>query len=96
VLYCTYSVVIAIIWEHFLELVTVENTGISVPEIQLLPILAAILLFPVVGRYRNHLGNFFELDVVGKLQFVSTVTTILILDLIWPRNFASLKKSTRV
>ena len=44
--------------------------------------LAAILLFPVVGRRRNHLGTLFELAMVGKLQFVSTVTTILIPDLI--------------
>ena len=44
--------------------------------------LAAILLFPVVGRRRNHLGTLFELAMVGKLQFVSAVTTILIRDLI--------------
>jgi len=43
---------------------------------------AAILLFLVVGRCRNHVGTLSELAVVGKLHFVSTVTTILILDLI--------------
>jgi len=40
------------------------------------------LLFPVIGRRRNHLGTLFELAMVGKLQFVSAVTTILIRDLI--------------
>jgi len=43
--------------------------------------LVTILLFLVVGRRRNHLGTLFELAMVVKLHFVSTVTTILILDL---------------
>jgi len=33
------------------------------------------------GRCRSHLGTLFDLDVVGKLHFVSTVKTIFILDL---------------
>jgi len=40
------------------------------------------LLFPVVGRRRDHLGKLFELAVVGTLHFLSTFTRILILDLI--------------
>jgi len=50
--------------DTFLELVTVENPNIAVgiltlsiavPDIQVFPVLAAILLFPVFGRWRNHL-----------------------------------------
>ena len=37
------------------------------------------MLFPAVDCCRNHLGTLFELAVVGKLHFVSTVTTILFL-----------------
>jgi len=50
--------------DTFFELVTVENPNITVviltlsiavPEIQVFPVWAAILLFPVVVRWRNHL-----------------------------------------
>ena len=46
--YCNtvpYSVVVVIIWEHFLELVIVEilTLSIAVPEIEVLPVWAAIL-----------------------------------------------------
>ena len=49
--------------DSFLELMTVENSNINVgiltlsvaiPEIQVFPVWAAILLFPVFGRRRNH------------------------------------------
>jgi len=49
--------------DTFLELVTVENPNITdgilmlsiaVPEIQVFPVWAAILLFPVASRCRNH------------------------------------------
>jgi len=51
--------------DTFLELVTVENPNITVgiltlsitvPEIEVFPVWAAILLFPVVGHFHNHLG----------------------------------------
>jgi len=62
---------------------------------------AAILLFPVVGCCRSHLGTLFELAMVGKLHFVSTVTTILILDLTCKivnmiTKFRQFKKISRV
>jgi len=50
--------------DTFLELVTVENPNITVgtltlsiaiPEIEVFPVWAAILLFPVVIHFRNHL-----------------------------------------
>ena len=49
--------------DSFLELATVENSNIAVgiltlsvaiPEIQVFPVRAVILLFPVFGRRRNH------------------------------------------
>jgi len=51
--------------DTFLELMTVENPNITVgiltlsievPEIEVFPGWVDILLFPVVGRFRNHLG----------------------------------------
>ena len=41
-----------------------------------------LFLVVVVDCYRNHLETYFALAMVRKLHFVSTVTTILILDLI--------------
>jgi len=61
----------------FFELATVENSrfavGIStpsiiVPDIYVLPVWAAILLFPVVGCCHSIWEHFFELAVVGKLH----------------------------
>jgi len=39
---------------------------------KVLPVLAAILLFPVVGCCRNHLGKFCQLAVVGKYNYNDT------------------------
>jgi len=56
--------------DTFLELVTVKNPNITfgiltlsitIPEIQVFPIWAAILLFPVFGRDAIIRGTFFEL-----------------------------------
>jgi len=60
-----------------LELVTVENPtikagiltlSIPVPEIHLCPVSAAILLFPVFGRWHNHYGHFRWTRYCRKLQ----------------------------
>jgi len=55
--------------------------SIIVPEIQVFPVWAAILLFLVVARCCYFGDIFFDVAVVGKLDYFTWITTILILDL---------------
>ena len=60
------------------------STMSSWAEINYFRFRVAILLFPVVGRCRNSQSfgdTSFDVAVVGKLDFVTWFTTILILDL---------------
>ena len=76
--------------DTFLELVTVENPNITfgiltlsitVPEIQVFPVWAAILLFelfPVFGRDAIIRGTFFELAIVKNSRIVVEISTLSI------------------
>jgi len=61
--------------------VGISMLSIIVPDISVFPVWAAILLFPVVACCCYPLGTFFDVAVVGKLDFVTWITTIHILDL---------------
>jgi len=67
--------------------VTVENPKITfgiltlfiiVPEIQVFPVWAAILLFPVFGRDAIIRGTFFELAIVKNSRIVVEISTLSI------------------
>jgi len=65
--------------------VTVENPNITfgiltlsitVPEIQVFPVWAAIMLFPVFGRDAIIRGTFFELAIVKNSRTVVEISTL--------------------
>jgi len=71
--------------DTFLELVTVENPNITfgiltlsitVPEIEVFPVWAALLLFPIFGRDAIIRGTSFELAIVKKSRIVVEISTL--------------------